>query len=71
MPRPSLSLSDRAKNVRVAYDALATALAYADAGQSDATLTPAQRQSRWDAVEVHGAVIHRQGRLLAGKSKGG
>jgi hypothetical protein len=25
----------------------------------------------WEAVEVHGATIHRQSRLLAGKSKGG
>lgn len=25
----------------------------------------------WELVEVHGATIHRQSRLLAGKSKGG
>jgi hypothetical protein len=25
----------------------------------------------WEAVEIHGATIHRQARLLAGKSRGG
>ncbi len=28
-------------------------------------------RAAWAAVEVHGAAIHRQSRLLAGKSKGG
>ena len=25
----------------------------------------------WEAVEIHGATVHRQSRLLAGKSRGG
>lgn len=71
MPRPTLTPADRAKSVSAAANALPMAvLAAVDAmavyGPSDARTLAA-----WDTVEVYGATVHRQSRLLAGKSKGG
>lgn len=31
----------------------------------------ADTEAAWEAFEFHAAILHRQGRLLAGKSKGG
>lgn len=71
MPRPVTTPAQRAANVavavanveRLAIDATAALAAY---GPADPRTIKA-----WEAVEVHGATIHRQSRLLAGKSKGG
>lgn len=57
------SSTDRAAEVKAAATALRKALAAALANPNDVTL--------WAEVERHGATIHRQSRLLAGKSKGG
>lgn len=71
MPRPALTPADRARNVAAAADALAPALIAATAAMSDPDASPAERIALWEIVEAHGATIHRQSRLLAGKSKGG
>lgn len=71
MPRPALTPTQRAEQVRKASDALAPALTAALAAQSDPNVSAAEQRELWEAVETHGATIHRQSRLLAGKSKGG
>ena len=55
--------ADRIVKVQAASAALPAALRAAQANPDDLTL--------WAAVEELGATIHRQSRLLAGKSKGG
>jgi hypothetical protein len=59
----SKTRAQRAAEVEAAATALRDALAAALASPDD--------ESLWSVVETHGAVIHRQSRLLAGKSKGG
>lgn len=71
MPRNPLTPAQRAANVataiadlpRLSADAIAALAAY---GPTDPRTLRA-----WEAVEVNGATVHRQARLLAGKSRGG
>ena len=67
MPRPAKTAAQRAADVKAAADALPAALAAAMAATGDADAT----RAAWDRVEVLGATIHRQSRILAGKSRGG
>jgi hypothetical protein len=67
MPRPKLAPAERIASVVYALDSLPTLVARASALPQG---TPEALRA-WEAVEVHGATIHRQSRLLAGKSKGG
>lgn len=71
MARIALTPVQRANNVRAAVDSLA-ALTFA-AVKCLTEFGPADSRtlSAWEAVELQGAVVHRQSRLLAGKSKGG
>lgn len=71
MARPAQTPSNRAAAVTAAtkeLGPLVTAAVYAlnNYGASDPRTIAA-----WEAVEKHGATVHRQARLLAGKSKGG
>jgi hypothetical protein len=71
MSRPSLSPSDRMVKVaaaRAELDAAMQAAADAAAQHGD---TDARTLAAWEAVENIGATIHRQSRILAGKSRGG
>jgi hypothetical protein len=71
MARTPVSPATRAANVnaavadlqRVTIDATAALAAY---GPADTRTLRA-----WEIVEAHGATVHRNSRLLAGKSKGG
>lgn len=71
MPRPATTPGMRHANIGVAVGTLpalvhAAITAHLNYGPNDVRTLRA-----WEAVEVHGATIHRQARLLAGKSKGG
>lgn len=50
---------------------LAEAVAIAVAAESDPSNSDADKLALWEAAEQHAAKIHRNSRLLAGKSKGG
>jgi len=67
MPRPKTTPVERIENIRHAMDSLPVLIAIAAKLPQG---TPEAFQA-WNAVEIHGATIHRQARLLAGKSKGG
>jgi hypothetical protein len=56
-------IDQRRAKVEAAAAALPVALA--------AALADPGNPAKWADVEQHGATIHRQSRLLAGKSKGG
>jgi hypothetical protein len=57
--------------IKIAADALPDALLAAAAAMDAHGPTDPRTLRAWELVEVHGATIHRQSRLLAGKSKGG
>ena len=57
------SNEQRAADVAAAVEALPAALAAAQAEPTNVAL--------WEKVEMLGATVHRQGRLLAGKKRGG
>jgi len=61
-----MTRDDRIRKVTEAHRALAGLLKAAKAAEG----TP-DDLAAWAAVEVQGATIHRQSRLLAGKTKGG
>lgn len=71
MPRPSLTRGDRADNVRASVDALPDALRAALAAEAQHGPNDPRTLRAWEIVETHGATVHRQSRLLAGKSRGG
>jgi hypothetical protein len=71
MPRPTLTPGDRARNVKRAVDALPALVAHAVLMTGQHGPADPLTLAAWDAVEVQGAIVHRQARLLAGKSKGG
>lgn len=58
-----MTRAERAAKVAEAAQALPAALKAAEADPTNEAL--------WEAVEKLGATVHRQARLLAGKSKGG
>jgi phosphohistidine phosphatase SixA len=70
MGRIAVSPAQRAQKVAEAIAALPAALAAAQDGDAQGLPTE-QRHALWAVVEEHGATVHRNGRLLAGKSKGG
>lgn len=71
MPRPSLTPAQRANNVRQAVDSLGTVTFAAVKALNQWGPSDPRTVAAWETVEQHGATVHRQSRLLAGKSKGG
>ena len=71
MPRHAKTPADRMTDVRTAAANLSALIDRAVAiGQRDG-LTAATTLAAWEAVETNGATVHRQARILAGKSRGG
>lgn len=68
MPRPTMTRAERVARVESAASMLADAL---EAAQAAEQRDPSTALAAWEAVEEIGATIHRQSRLLAGKSRGG
>lgn len=71
MPRTPMSPTQRFASVKIAADALPDALMAAAKAMDDYGAYDARTLKAWETVEIHGATIHRQSRLLAGKSRGG
>lgn len=71
MARTPLTAAQRAANVAVAIASLPRLSADAIAAQATHGANSPQARTAWEAVETAGAIVHRQSRLLAGKSKGG
>lgn len=71
MPRPSLTPAQRAANVAVAASRLESSVKAAIVALSTYGPTDPRSIAAWETVEADGATVHRQSRLLAGKSKGG
>ena len=71
MGRTALSPATRAQNVNVAAHDLPAALTRAmDATDAFGPTDPRSLKA-WEVVENLGATVHRQSRILAGKSRGG
>jgi protein tyrosine phosphatase (PTP) superfamily phosphohydrolase (DUF442 family) len=66
-----MSPAQRSANTATAANALPAALASATEALNAYGATDARTLRAWELVETHGATIHRQARLLAGKAKGG
>lgn len=71
MPRPAKTPQSRRLDVLTAINALDKAFAAAQHASDQHGYDSPQARAAWDAVEVHGATVHRQSRILAGKSRGG
>jgi hypothetical protein len=71
MARSAKSPLTRATDVRTAVSAIAPLLERANLALTQYGADDPRTHAAWEAVEVHGATIHRQARLLAGKSRGG
>lgn len=71
MARPIVSRAVRARNIMTAYQALEFLIRAAEGTEKQYGESHPATLRAWESVEVHGATIHRQSRLLAGKSKGG
>jgi hypothetical protein len=71
VPRPSLTPKDRANNVAASVATLPDLFRVAYQNLRDFGPSDARTLAAWEAVETEGATVHRQARLLAGKSKGG
>lgn len=71
MARPAKTPAQRAADVAASADALPALIARATAIMAEHGPTDPRTLRAWEAVEVNGATVHRQSRLLAGKSKGG
>jgi hypothetical protein len=61
----------RADDVAAAYSALASALHGAEVATASYGPDDQRTRDAWALLEAHGATIHRQSRILAGKSRGG
>jgi hypothetical protein len=71
MPRPTLTPDARVQNVNLASHDLPGALTRAmDATDAFGHGSPEALRA-WEVVENLGATVHRQARILAGKSRGG
>lgn len=68
---PAMTRTTRAANVKAAIEALPEAFIAADHCEHVHGPTDPQTLAAWEEVERLGATVHRQCRLLAGKSKGG
>lgn len=66
-----LTPEQRAEKVRAAIAELAESIASAVESLKTNGASHPTTLSAWESVEKAGAVVHRQSRLLAGKSKGG
>lgn len=71
MPRPATTRAQRVENVQKAATAYPEAMAAAIKAEADHGPTDPRTLTAWDKAEQYGAILHRQSRLLAGKSKGG
>ena len=71
MPRPAKTRNDRANDVGAAAAAIGALIGRAIAAEQQHGPTAPETFRAWEAVEVNGATIHRQARILAGKSRGG
>lgn len=71
MPRPTKTPVQRATDVETAIGNLSACIARAKNALVQYGPTDARTISAWETVEQYGAIVHRQSRLLAGKSKGG
>lgn len=71
MPRKPTTAADRAAKVEAATLALPDALSKALTAQANPQMPDSVIHALWEDVEALGATIHRQSRLLAGKTKGG
>lgn len=71
MARTPLTPVQRAANVQTAVNNLPALVRNAQQYGGLYGMTDARTLAAWEAVETAGAVVHRQSRLLAGKSKGG
>lgn len=67
----SITPEQRAERVRQAIIGLADTIAAAIDSLEDNGPTDERTLAAWEEVEKSGAIVHRQSRLLAGKSKGG
>jgi hypothetical protein len=65
------SRTDRAEKIREAADSLATLIGSAVLAEKTLGSDHPDVLAAWEEVEKAGATIHRQGRLLAGKKRGG
>jgi hypothetical protein len=71
MPRPAKSPVSRFADVKIALDKLPALLLAAAAAVDAHGYDSPQARAAFDAVEIEGATVHRQSRILAGKSRGG
>jgi hypothetical protein len=71
VPRPSLTPSERSAKVLGAIRALETTHREAEAVAAALGWNHPDTLEAFGHVEMLGATVHRQSRLLAGKSKGG
>jgi hypothetical protein len=71
MPRPAMTSAGRIAQVTQAYADLPVAITTANRTMALHGPSDPRTLSAWMNVEALGATIHRQSRLLAGKSKGG
>lgn len=71
MSRAPKSPAERCADTLAAVDSLPAAVAAAKAAAFEHGWTDPRTIAAWADVEVLGATVHRQSRLLAGKSKGG
>jgi hypothetical protein len=66
-----ITAEQRAEKVREAIVELADSIAIAIVTLKTHGPSHPDTLARWESVEKAGATVHRQSRLLAGKSKGG
>ena len=71
MPRPTKTPAQRAADIAAATSALTSATVALSTALSTYGPSDARTIAAAETVEQHGAIVHRQSRLLAGKSKGG
>ena len=71
MARSAMSRSTRRANVATAARDLPALLVAAECASSDYGDDDPRTLAAWERVETVGATVHRQSRILAGKSRGG
>jgi hypothetical protein len=71
MARKALTPQDRANNIGTAVRELPALVARANQLLGQYGPNDPRTLRAWECVEMHGATVHRQARLLAGKSRGG
>jgi hypothetical protein len=71
MPRPAKTPQQRAADVAAAAAKLAALVQDAQSKSAALGWDSGPARDAWDAVEQAGAIVHRQSRILSGKSRGG